>query len=112
MVRNFYKNYKIKEIQRKVLKKILGCKAGKVAQYYMEWKNLPDNSQKVFRKKVSVFEKGLDKFYIGRLKSVFEAFKNSIYVGEDKKRHAVRKLVLVTMSDSSRLFSKWRRLNT
>jgi len=71
VVRAFYKNYKINEIQRRVLKKILNCSVGKIAQYFLEWKNLPDVGEHVLRRRVSVFEKGLDKFYRSKLKFTF-----------------------------------------
>jgi hypothetical protein len=112
VIKAFYKNYKIHVVQRRVLKKILSCSAGKTAQYFLEWKNLPDVDAKNRRGKMSIFEKGLDKYYQTKLKFTFESFKNYIYEGDSRKKHAVRKLVLATMSDSNRLFSKWKQLNT
>lgn len=35
IINAFYKNYKVTSVQRKVLRKILECKAGKIAQYYL-----------------------------------------------------------------------------
>lgn len=112
VVRAFYKNYKIAEVQRRVLKKILNCSAGKIAQYFLEWKNLPDAGEHGRRQRLSVFERGLDKYYRAKLKFTYDAFKSAVYEGDNRKKHAVRKLVLLTMSDSNRMFGKWRQLTT
>lgn len=112
VIRAFYKNYKINEVQRRVLKKILNCSAGKIAQYFLEWKNLPDVGEHVRRQRLSIFERGLDKFYRAKLKFTYEAFKAFILEGDNRKKHSVRKLVLTTMSDSNRMFGKWRQLTT
>ena len=44
-----------------------------------------------------------------RLKGTYEKFKGEQYDGNVKKKYAVNKLILVTMSDSNRTFNKWRK---
>lgn len=39
-------------------------------------------------------------------------YKNETQQGRNKKKNAVRKLILVTMSDSNRYFNKWRKAST
>ena len=62
-------------------------------------------------KKALKFQMGLSKLYSGKLKYIYEKFKENQYEGNSKKKIAINKLVLTTMSDSNRFINKWRKAN-
>lgn len=92
-----------------MLTKILQCKAGKVPLAFMIWKSLPNPNAKKLKLKAMKFEAGLAKLLNKNLKSSYQKFKDETQQGQNKKKNAVRKLILVTMSDSNRYFNKWRK---
>lgn len=88
------------------------CKAGKVPLAFMIWKSLPNPGLKKLKQKGMKFESGLVKMINKNLKLSYERFKDKSNEGNNKKKYAVRKLILVTMSDSNRYFNKWRKVSS
>lgn len=76
----------------------------------MTWKNLPNPGAKKLKQTAMKFEAGLARFYRKQVKLSFESFRNQSYEAGIRKKTAVRKLILVTMSDSNRFFNKWRKI--
>lgn len=77
----------------------------------MKWKSLPNPSAKKIKQKAMRFEGNLVRLITQRFKVTYEKFKDNNYEGNNKKKFAVNKLIVVTMSDSNRIFNKWRKIN-
>ena len=75
----------------------------------MIWKALPNPGSKKLKQKASKFESSLARLHFKKLKGTYEKFKGEQYDGNVKKKYAANKLILVTMSDSNRIFNKWRK---
>ncbi len=91
--------------------KILNCKAGQVPILFMKWKALPSQTGKKYKMKAMKFETALFRAWSQRMKFVYQGFKTQLYDATVKKQYAIRKLIAVTQSDSSRVFNKWRKVN-
>jgi hypothetical protein len=88
----------------------LNTKAAKVPLAFMAWKNIPNPDAKKAKQTAMKFEAGLTKFYRKQVKLSFESFRDQSNEGSIRKKAAVRKLILVTMSDSNRIFNRWRKV--
>lgn len=77
---------------------------------FMMWKGLPDPGAKKLKVQAMKFESGLAKFVNSKMKIIFENFKDEQYEGNNKKKYAIRKIFSATMSDSNRMFSKWKKV--
>ena len=108
-VKKFEKNYKMTKLMRDILTKICQCKAGKVPLAFMVWKSLPNPGAKKIKQKASKFESSLARLHFKKLKGTYEKFRNEQYDGNVKKKQAINKLIMVTMSDNNRFFNKWRK---
>lgn len=91
--------------------KIINCKAGCVPILFMKWKALPSQTGKKYKMKAMKFENALFRAWSMRMKTTYQSFKNQSYDATVKKQFAIRKLISVTMSDSNRVFNKWRKVN-
>jgi hypothetical protein len=45
------------------------------------------------------------------MKFVYQSFKTQSYDATVKKQFAIKRLISVTQSDSTRIFNKWRKVN-
>lgn len=78
----------------------------------MIWKSLPNPGAKKLKQKAMKFESGLARLVSKNLRGTYEKFKDETYEGNNKKKLAVRKLILVTMSGSNKYFNKWRKVSS
>lgn len=76
----------------------------------MKWKSLPNAGDKKMKQKAMKFEGALARLASQRMRISYDKFKDGSYEGNNKKKFAVNKLILVTMSDSNRTFNKWRKI--
>lgn len=67
------------KLQREILQKILQTKAGKVPLAFMLWKSIPNQSAKKIKQKALKFQMGLSRLYSGKLKYIYEKFKENQY---------------------------------
>lgn len=107
----FHKNLNIIKIQTKFLNKLCDSQAGKVIKAMMIWKNLPKPANKEIIAKASKFESGLFRFAQKMVRFPINKFKDEHYVGNDRKKMAIRKLVAKSCSGIDKYFSIWKKNN-
>lgn len=107
----FNTNFRQTKLQKDILIKIINCKAGKVPILFMKWKALPSQTGKKYKMKAMKFQNVLEKAYIQRMKFVNNAYKVQSYDAVVKKQFAIKKLIQATLSDSNRIFNKWRKIS-
>jgi hypothetical protein len=110
-IEKFNINFKQTKMQKDILMKIINCKAGQVPIFFMKWKALPSQTGRKYKLKGFKFQSILERAYFQRMKFVHGGFQQQTYDAKVKKQFAIKKLIQTTMSDSNRLFNKWRKIN-
>ena len=83
-------------------------KAGRLAESFRLWKNIPVKINIGAYKKASKFEKGLSSFVERTVKRALGAFKNEYEEGQASKKSAVIQLIECTMGGQKKLYNRWR----
>ena len=77
----------------------------------MIWKNLPKPTNKEIVAKASKFEAGLFRIANKIMRFSLGKFKDEQYVGNDRKKMAIRKLVEKSCSGIDKYFTIWKKNN-
>ncbi|EAR83251.2 hypothetical protein TTHERM_00999030 (macronuclear) [Tetrahymena thermophila SB210] len=110
VLRQFYTNYKVKNIQQKIFKALFDTSAGKVLHLFMLWKGLPPPSDNEMQIKTVRFEGILHNFSMRPIKKSFQAFTRIYQEAISRKKSFFQSLQKKSMSSHKRMFINWHQI--
>ncbi|KAL4428740.1 hypothetical protein ABPG74_001894 [Tetrahymena malaccensis] len=107
VLRQFYTNYKIKNIQQKIFKGLFDTSAGKVLHLFMLWKGLPPPCDNELKIKTVRFESILHTLSMRPIKQSFASFTRIYQDAISRKKSFFQSLQKKSMSSHKRMFINW-----